>query len=41
MTGSLDLVASESKRCGELVKNLLSFSRVIAHEPGLVRPERR
>ena len=28
MTGSLDLIASESKRCGELVKNLLSFSRV-------------
>jgi two-component system NtrC family sensor kinase len=28
MKGSLDLVASESKRCGELVKNLLSFSRV-------------
>jgi len=28
MIGSLDLVASESKRCGELVKNLLSFSRV-------------
>ena len=28
MAGSLDLVASESKRCGELVKNLLSFSRV-------------
>jgi two-component system NtrC family sensor kinase len=28
MRGSLDLVASESKRCGELVKNLLSFSRV-------------
>jgi two-component system, NtrC family, sensor kinase len=28
MSGSLDLVASESKRCGELVKNLLSFSRV-------------
>ena len=28
MQGSLDLVASESKRCGELVKNLLSFSRV-------------
>jgi two-component system, NtrC family, sensor kinase len=28
MVGSLDLVASESKRCGELVKNLLSFSRV-------------
>jgi len=26
--GSLDLIASESKRCGELVKNLLSFSRV-------------
>ena len=25
---SLDLIASESKRCGELVKNLLSFSRV-------------
>ena len=28
MLGSLDLIASESKRCGELVKNLLSFSRV-------------
>jgi len=28
MKGSLDLVATESKRCGELVKNLLSFSRV-------------
>ncbi len=28
MKSSLDLVASESKRCGELVKNLLSFSRV-------------
>jgi two-component system NtrC family sensor kinase len=28
MKASLDLVASESKRCGELVKNLLSFSRV-------------
>jgi two-component system NtrC family sensor kinase len=28
MRSSLDLVASESKRCGELVKNLLSFSRV-------------
>ncbi len=28
MRGSLDLVASESKRCGDLVKNLLSFSRV-------------
>jgi two-component system NtrC family sensor kinase len=28
MAGSLDLVAIESKRCGELVKNLLSFSRV-------------
>ena len=28
MKGSLDLVASESKRCGELVRNLLSFSRV-------------
>ncbi len=28
MIGSLDLIASESKRCGELVKNLLSFSRV-------------
>lgn len=28
MKNSLDLVASESKRCGELVKNLLSFSRV-------------
>ena len=28
MKSSLDLVASESKRCGELVQNLLSFSRV-------------
>ena len=28
MSDSLDLIASESKRCGELVKNLLSFSRV-------------
>jgi two-component system NtrC family sensor kinase len=28
MRGSLDLVASESKRCGDLVHNLLSFSRV-------------
>jgi len=28
MAGSLDLIASESKRCGELVKNLLSFSRI-------------
>ena len=28
MSGSLDIIASESKRCGELVKNLLSFSRV-------------
>lgn len=28
MKGSLDLIASESKRCGDLVKNLLSFSRV-------------
>ena len=28
MKGSLDLIASESKRCGELVQNLLSFSRV-------------
>jgi len=28
MTDSLDLIAGESKRCGELVKNLLSFSRV-------------
>ena len=28
MRSSLDLVASESKRCGELVQNLLSFSRV-------------
>jgi two-component system NtrC family sensor kinase len=28
MQGSLDLIAGESKRCGELVKNLLSFSRV-------------
>ncbi len=28
MKGSLDLIAGESKRCGELVQNLLSFSRV-------------
>lgn len=28
MRGSLDLIASESKRCGGLVQNLLSFSRV-------------
>jgi two-component system, NtrC family, sensor kinase len=28
MRGSLDLIGSESKRCGELVQNLLSFSRV-------------
>ena len=28
MKGSLDLIASESKRCGELVQSLLSFSRV-------------
>ena len=28
MKSSLDLIASESKRCGELVQNLLSFSRV-------------
>src|SRR5215471_13025633 len=28
MKGSLDLIASESKRCGELVQNLLSFSRL-------------
>ncbi len=28
MRSSLDLVASESKRCGDLVHNLLSFSRV-------------
>lgn len=28
MRGSLDLIATESKRCGELVRNLLSFSRV-------------
>jgi two-component system NtrC family sensor kinase len=28
MRSSLDLVASESKRCGDLVQNLLSFSRV-------------
>ena len=28
MKGSLDLIASESKRCGDLVHNLLSFSRV-------------
>ena len=24
---SLDLIASESRRCGDLVKNLLTFSR--------------
>ncbi len=28
MAGSLDIIASESKRCGDLVHNLLSFSRV-------------
>lgn len=28
MAGSLDVIASESKRCGDLVQNLLSFSRV-------------
>ncbi|HUI83156.1 MAG TPA: ATP-binding protein [Candidatus Binatia bacterium] len=28
MKSSLDLIAGESKRCGELVRNLLSFSRV-------------
>jgi two-component system NtrC family sensor kinase len=28
MKDSLDLIASESKRCGELVQSLLSFSRV-------------
>lgn len=28
MAGSLDMIASESKRCGDLVQNLLSFSRV-------------
>jgi len=28
MAGSLDIIASESKRCGDLVQNLLSFSRV-------------
>ena len=28
MTGSLDIIAAESKRCGDLVQNLLSFSRV-------------
>ena len=28
MESSLDLIAGESKRCGELVRNLLSFSRV-------------
>ena len=28
MAGSLDISASESKRCGDLVHNLLSFSRV-------------
>ena len=30
MTGSLDLIASESKRCVELVKNILSFLRMTA-----------
>ena len=39
MKGSLDLVASESKRCGELVKNLLSFSASFADEPRLVRSQ--
>ena len=28
MADSLDIIASESKRCGDLVQNLLSFSRV-------------
>lgn len=28
MTSSLDIIAAESKRCGDLVHNLLSFSRV-------------
>jgi len=28
MAGSLDIIAIESKRCGDLVHNLLSFSRV-------------
>ncbi len=28
MKSSLDLIAAESKRCGELVQNLLNFSRV-------------
>ena len=28
MASSLDIIASESKRCGDLVHNLLSFSRV-------------
>jgi two-component system NtrC family sensor kinase len=28
MAGSLDIIAAESKRCGDLVQNLLSFSRV-------------
>ncbi len=28
MAGSLDIIASESKRCGDLVHNLLSFSRI-------------
>ncbi len=28
MVDSLDIIASESKRCGDLVQNLLSFSRV-------------
>ncbi len=34
---SLDLIASESRRCGDLVKNLLSFSRTSPDECG-VRP---
>lgn len=28
MVGSLDIIALESKRCGDLVQNLLSFSRI-------------
>jgi two-component system NtrC family sensor kinase len=31
----LDLIASESRRCGELVKNLLTFSRVTPMHPEL------
>lgn len=31
----LDLIASESRRCGELVKNLLTFSRITPMHPEL------